>query len=154
MSGGMKKKAPSVDPRALAASLDGIADLGDEDQCERLEQAAAALYDFPTLDLTLVRAALGVLERCGAQDDLGMFHTLQCYLEHHCEDKRVQEAVQGSVRRAPSWKTIEILPSFAGVEGSVRLLEMIQREKKFNDPRYDASWLAEQIDDLRKELTR
>jgi hypothetical protein len=95
-----------------------------------------------------------VLERCGAQDDFGMFHTLQCYLEHHSEDKRVQEAVQGSVRKAPSWKTIEILPNFAGVEGSVRLLEQIQREKKFTDQRYDAGWLAEQIDDLRKELTR
>ena len=150
----MKKKAPSVDPAALARSLDGIDNLGDEAQSERLEQAAAALYDFPTLDLTLVRAALGVLERCGAQDDFGMFHTLQCYLEHHSEDKRVQEAVQGSVRRAPSWKTIEILPGFAGIEGSVRLLEQIQREKKFTDQRYNASWLAEQIDDLRKELTR
>lgn len=150
----MKKPARSVDPAALARSLDAIDNLDDQDQCERLEQAAAALYTFPTLDLTLVRAALGVFERCGAQDDFGMFHTLQCYLEHHSEDRRVQEAVQGSVRRAPSWKTIEILPGFAGVEGSVRLLEQIQREKKFTDKRHGAGWLAEQIDDLRKELTR
>jgi hypothetical protein len=141
-----------TDPQALARTLDSVHDLADHPQLQRLEGAARVLVDLRVLDLSLVTSTLGVFERCGAQEDFGIFHTLQCYLEYFAEDPAVRAAFVASVRRAPSWKTIEMLPGFADRQGAIEILEELKRKKsKFRDKRYSADWIADQLEELRSE---
>jgi hypothetical protein len=140
-----------TDRKALAQTLDTVHDIDDPAQCQRLESAARELGDLGTLDMSLVASTLAVFERCGAQEDYGMFHSLQCYLERFADEPDVRAAFVASVRRAPSWKTIEMLPGFAGREGAIEILEQIQRDASFRDRRYEADWIEDQIEELRSE---
>lgn len=128
----------------LADELNSINDL--ETQFATFETLAGQLA-VADHDPATVAAVLGVFERCGHMEDFGVFGTLANYLEAADPDV-VGPLVVASVRRAPCWKTIEILPGFVDAADARAVLEHVQMAGLLKDERFDDEWLASQLDEL------
>lgn len=129
---------------SLTEELNSIHDL--DTQLSALETLAGQLGDADHDPATLA-AVLGVLERCGHMEDFGVFATLANYLEAADPDA-VGPLVADSVRRAPCWKTIELLPAFVDAADARVILEHVRTAGLLKDERFDDEWLASQLDEL------
>jgi hypothetical protein len=119
-----------------------------DDHASILEEAVNALEDLN--EPALLDEVLGVFERCGGQDDYGLFSSLQHWIERLPDTPAVRASVQASLLRHPTWKVIEMIGSFtdSGPQAAA-LLEQVQREGTFTDPRYQAAWLQKRITELK-----
>jgi hypothetical protein len=127
----------------IAAKLDSITNV--EEQAQALEDAVNALED--TKDASCVAPILRLFERCGTQDDFGMYQSLINVIEQF-DDESSRLAVQASARRAPAWPTLQILGGFSTPSEKRAILEQILAEGSFKDPRYDRGWLEKQLAEI------
>jgi len=113
-----------------------------------LEEAVNALDELQ--EPSLVDEVLAVFERCDGQDDYGMFSSLQHWIERLPDAPGVRASVRASLVRRPTWKVIEMIGGFtdSGAQAA-ELLEQVQREGTFTDPRYQAGWLQKRIAELK-----
>lgn len=91
----------------LIAKLDSIESL-DEDGMATFEAITEKLESAPKKDRALLDAILGFLERCGDDDDFGLFSTAECWIDEFPGAMRTS-GLLASVGRRPMWKTLELV---------------------------------------------
>ena len=77
-----------------------------------------------------------------------MFSSMISWLEKFSDDPATRAAVQASVRRAPSWPAIQMLPAFATGDEARAILAEVLASGSFRDPRYQRSWLEKRLAEL------
>ena len=119
-----------------------------DDHASILEEVVNGLDEVQ--EPALVDEVLAVFERCAGQDDYGLFSSLQQWIERLPDTPGVRASVQASLLRHPTWKVIEMIGGFAdnGAQAAA-LLEQVQREGTFTDPRYRPDWLQKRITELK-----
>lgn len=95
-----------------------------ERQIAEAEAASNALTGLE--DPQFVPAVLAMFERNAEEDDFGVFHGFSAYIEQFDAAQTVGDATVGaliadSVKRAPMWKTCELLPGFSAPNETTRL---------------------------------
>ena len=95
-----------------------------EDQIEEAQEISEMLEGVESAEY--VPAVLAMFERNAEQDDFGVFHAYSNYIEELepsevVEGKTVSEWLQESVKRAPMWKTCELLTMFVSPEQAARV---------------------------------
>lgn len=133
-----------MSPAEIRDALASVTNI--EEQAMTMESAVVALDDVA--DPSLVEPVLALFERCGDQDDFGMFSSMISWLETFHGDPAARAAVQASVRRAPSWPTIQILPAFATGDEARAILREVLDGGSFRDARYQRSWLEQRLAEL------
>ena len=136
-----------MDAAQIKAKLDSVHHL--ENQAPVLEEAVNAMEDIDAATTAaLVPAVLALFERCGHEDDFGMFSSLRGDFERVADDAASRAAVQASVRRAPSWPTLQLLPSFSTPAETRAILTQVLADGSFKDPRYSREWLEARLEEL------
>lgn len=128
----------------IRESLDSVQNI--EEQAQVLEDTVNALEELH--DPSLVPPVLGVFERCGSQDDFGLFGSLLSFVERFSSDPASRLAVQASVRLAPSWPSLQLLPAFSTTEEARAILQHVLKDGSFRDPRYSKDWLEKKLAEL------
>lgn len=103
-----KAKAKAKGVTGWIARLDGIPDLGSQEDMEAFQSLLEELEEAPKKDPALLAALLGVLERAVGQDDFGLFATAECLVDEFPDSVRA-EGLRQSIRRCVTWKVLELL---------------------------------------------
>lgn len=113
----------------IKETLDGI--VAFEKQINEAEAVSGKLGGLD--DPQYVPAVLAMLERNAEEDDFGIFGAFGHYLEQFEADRAVDGTTVGaliaaSVKRAPMWKTCELLPGFSAPNDSTRIFVELSAE--------------------------
>jgi hypothetical protein len=140
---------------SLLERLNGITAF--EEQIEEAQAVSELLEEVESPEY--IPAVLAMFERNAEEDDFGVFHAYSNYIEAVEADtlvdgKTVAEWLQESVKRAPMWKTCELLTMFVSTEQAMRVYLEILGQPSLKDSSEEVATesLRELLDDFSDEI--